>query len=481
MRHRSSLAGLLLSLLFAVPALGADGLLTTAQVERLETGRKVGAEVLAELQRVPQTRVMIAFAVDTPGGASLDPLSDVGRRAIAEAGDRVLQRVALEDFQVAHRFRSINAVAGNLSTYGLLALADAPEVLRIDLDAGGEGHQMDEAMPLINIDDVQNQGLTGKGVTVAVLDSGLDLDHADLLDDVVGERCFCSGGGTGCCPDGTSDQQGPGSAEDDHGHGTNVAGVLTSAGTLAPLGGAPDVDIVAIKVLDENNSFCCSSDILAGLDWILNERPDVDLVNLSLGTSALYAGDCDAANAITQAYASVIDSLRARGTTTFASSGNSSATNAMTAPACVASALSVAAVYDADLGSTTFGDCTDATTAADQITCFSNTATTTDLLAPGAAMTSTGIDGGSSTYYGTSQAAPTAAACAALLLEAVPNATPDLIESALEASSTQITDPDTGLTFPRIDCAEAQDAIRVIFKDDFETGELSRWTTVTSQ
>jgi subtilisin family serine protease len=69
------------------------------------------------------------------------------------------------------------------------------------------------------------------------------------------------------------------------------------------------------------------------------------------------------------------------------------------------------------------------------------------------------MGGGTSTFFGTSQATPLAAACAAALLEADPSATPDDIEAALETSPTQLTDPKNGLAFPRLDCEAALAAL----------------------
>ncbi|MBK8027395.1 MAG: S8 family serine peptidase [Chloroflexi bacterium] len=93
-------------------------------------------------------------------------------------------------------------------------------------------------------------GLTGAGVRVAVLDSGIDTDHPDLADDLIAQVCF-TGGGTpalGSCP--PADTNTGISAEDENGHGTNVAGIITSDGTVAPIGFAPDAQIVAVRVLD---------------------------------------------------------------------------------------------------------------------------------------------------------------------------------------------------------------------------------------
>jgi len=65
------------------------------------------------------------------------------------------------------------------------------------------------------------------------------------------------------------------------------------------------------------------------------------------------------------------------------------------------------------------------------------------------------VGGGISTFFGTSQASPLAAACAALLVEADPTATPAELEAALEACPTLVTDATNGLSFPRVDCQVA--------------------------
>ena len=127
----------------------------------------------------------------------------------------------------------------------------------------------------------------------------------------------------------------------------------------------------------------------------------------------------------------------------------------MIVPACVAKALSVGAVWDANVGSQTVLGCTDPTTQADQVTCFSNSSTTTDIFAPGALMTSSRAGGGSVTRSGTSYATPMVSACAAVLLEISPWLTPAELEAAMESSPTFVTDETNGLSFPRLDCSAA--------------------------
>jgi PKD repeat protein len=413
----------------------------------------VGPMVFDALETQDRVRVIAVFELPTSRSTLQGLDTPVARAEIKAVGQAILSDLGSDEFELRHRFESINALAGEVTRNGLQKLLANPSVVRVDLDEGGTG-LLAEAAPLANIDDVQALGLTGAEITVGVLDSGYDTDHPDLSDDLDGEQCFCSGNG-GCCPDGTSNQSGSGSAEDDHGHGTNVSGIITSAGTVAPLGGAPDAEIVAVKVLDSNNSFCCSSDIVAGLNWIINNRPDVDIVNMSLGTYALFTGNCDNAFFFNDTATTEIYTLRTNGVAVFVSSGNNGSGTQMTAPACVANAISVGAIWDSNVGSQTVFGCTDSTTMADHVTCFSNSNATTDLFAPGAPTTSTGMGGGMSSFFGTSQASPLTAACAALLLDNDPTLTPNDIEMALEDSPTLVTDVTNGLSFPRLDCLYA--------------------------
>jgi subtilisin family serine protease len=237
-----------------------------------------------------------------------------------------------------------------------------------------------------------------------------------------------------------------------------VAGIIAGGGVSAPRGMAPEATIVAVKVLDRSGSGASSS-IVSALDYVLRSRPEVKVVNLSLGLSNLFPGTCDNAAAFTTGFASAINALRARGTITFASSGNSGNASQIAVPGCIAAAVAVGAVYDGEAGSITLG-CTDSTTSADRVACFSNASPAMDLLAPGAPSTSSGVNGGSITFVGTSQACPAAAGAGVLLMSANPGAGPDQVEQALKDTGVSITDPRNGMSFRRINVRAAIDKVR---------------------
>lgn len=412
---------------------------------------KVGAEALRAAHERGGARVIVMLAEPDVAASSLS-----SRRArIASLQQHVLDALAGSGFELRSRWRTIPGFSATVGQRALAILASDPDVRRVDLDVGGSAN-LTESRPLIRADVVERMGYTGAGVTVAILDTGVPESHPDLASKIVSEACFCTNADqSGCCPDGESTQFGSGAAADGAGHGSNVAGIVAGEGTVAPRGMAPGVAIVAVKVIDDQNRFANSSQVIDGLDYIISEHPEVNVVNMSLGTDARFSGYCDAAASWTMAFASAIDTLRARGTIVFVSAGNDADPHEVEVPACVRNAVAVGAVWDSNVGSHRFSSiCTDATTQADQITCFSNSSDAVDLLAPGAAITAVGRNG-VSTYYGTSQAAPHCAGLAALMLEAKPTLTPDQIESVMKSTGVPITDPRNGRTLPRIDAYAA--------------------------
>lgn len=129
---------------------------------------------------------------------------------------------------------------------------------------GGAGRLLGAGAPL-----PLGRGVTGAGVRVAVLDTGIDTDHPDLISDIAAQHCFCSGLLFGCCPNlGNEDV----SAEDDQGHGTSVAGIITSAGVQAPLGVAPDAKIVAVKAGPDSEKRTEPCRSLVEIPWV-NPEP----------------------------------------------------------------------------------------------------------------------------------------------------------------------------------------------------------------
>ena len=191
-------------------------------------------------------------------------------------------------------------------------------------------------------------------------------------------------------------------------------------------------------MLDYNNSFYGTSDIVAALDWVRNNRPDVDVVNMSLGTSAAFTGYCDSTYSWTINLATAVNNLWAIGIICVVSSGNDSLNSQTTAPACIQNVITVGASFDNS----------------DGVASFSNCGIPVDVYAPGVSITASMVEGGSATWSGTSMACPHVSAGAALLLERFPGITPAQIESRLKMSTVSITDRG-GYVRPRLELATA--------------------------
>ena len=197
----------------------------------------------------------------------------------------------------------------------------------------------------------------------------------------------------------------------------------------------------------------------------------VQIVNLSLGTFALYPDNCDKEEPL---LAAAIAQLRAKGVAFFASSGNQGHSTRIAAPACNSGVIAVGATYDSNVGrqppsgtyQSFFGGswptCSDSATTLRTITCFTNSNQQLDLLAPGAPLLSAYLNGKTALYWGTSQASPTAAGVAALLLEKRPGLRPAEVEKILKTSGSTVTNPSNGLSFPLINALAAIQAITPI-------------------
>lgn len=412
----------------------------------------ISGDVTASVAASGEARVIITLQ----DPVSIQTSGEVREAAVAQVQDVVLADILPDGFELTRQYSHIPALAGIVDAETLAALQNNPLVVSVDID-GIVYATTDISVPALNADDVHAMGITGDGVTVAVLDTGIDTDHPDLSDDIIAQQCFNQDD----CPPGNTDQSS--SAEDEEGHGTNVSGIITSNGVVAPLGFAPDAKIVAVRVLNTfgSGSF---SDILAGLNWIIANQAtlSVDVVNMSLGGS-VFTANCDSA---LPSLANAFSQLNGLGIVNFVSSGNNGASTGISIPACMSNVIAVGAVYDSDLGREpdapfVYGGsgCFDAATSFGTIACFSNSGSQLDILATGARITSAGLGGGTSTMFGTSQASPSAAGIAALMREANPGLTPAQIESTLESTGTLTTDARNGLQFPRIDALNAVLAI----------------------
>jgi len=235
-------------------------------------------------------------------------------------------------------------------------------------------------------------------------------------------------------------------------HGTHVAGIAAGKGTSFS-GVARDASLISVQVFSAfySSDDCGSSpvpcalsftsDQILGLErvYALRTTYNIAAVNMSLG-GGLFAAPCDS-----NSTKAIIDQLRAAAIATVVASGNNGSTNALSAPACISSAISVASTTD---GTPNNGP-------ADLVSSFSNTNQYLSLFAPGEIIYSSIPGGGFQNLKGTSMAAPHVAGAWAVLKSKQPNASVSDVLNALATTGTPILDPGNGITKPRINVDRA--------------------------
>jgi len=350
------------------------------------------------------------------------------------------------------------------------------------------GLALTEVDRLIRANEARNVfGVDGSGLTAAVVDTGINAKHVDFAGRIKAQVNFTSDNG------GDRDD-----AKDGNGHGTNVGGIVVADGDHR--GVAPGAGIVAIKVLGNNGSG--SFDAVAdALDWVLehHEEHSISAVCMSLSAGDNRPSD---AGLNQHAVAERIASLREQRIPVVIAAGNDYFTHGsqqgMAFPAILRHAVSVGAVYDEFEGGFRYSSGARAfSSGPDRITPFSqrlhetvDSICRTDVFAPGAPVTSSGINGahGESVQQGTSQAAPVTTGVIILMQELFVRLTGELPEvdelvELLRDSAVTIHDGDdeadnvqhTDLDFPRVDCFGALDAIgRRLQRRMLDTGEPLR-------
>lgn len=245
--------------------------------------------------------------------------------------------------------------------------------------------------PNITIDGTDDKRID---VDVAVIDTGIDLDHPDL--NVVAST-NCSGGSPfkKSCGSG---------GNDDNGHGTHVAGSIAAIDNGAGVVGvAPGARLWAVKVLRKDGSGYISW-IVAGIDWVTARADRIEVANMSLGC------ECSSASLDT-AIAKSVDA----GVAYAVAAGNSDKDASTFSPANHPDVLTVSALADFDGEPGGLASPTCRTDQDDTLADFSNWGATIEVAAPGVCILSTWLNGGYNTISGTSMASPHAAGAAALL------------------------------------------------------------------
>ncbi|MEU4215233.1 S8 family serine peptidase [Actinoplanes sp. NPDC026623] len=245
-----------------------------------------------------------------------------GARAATGATARVSRDLSGVSALAVRAQRTARADLWNSLTRGTATTrALRPGIERIYLD-GKRKIDLDVSVPQIGAPAAWQSGLDGTGVTVAILDTGIDATHPDFAGKIVASENF------------TTDP----STDDLVGHGTHVASII--AGSGAKSGGkykgvAPGAKLAIGKVCETD--FCDESAILAGMQWAAKTAP---VVNLSLG-----GGDLPGIDPLEQA---VDDLTAAYGSLFVIAAGNEGGTATVGSPGSADSALTVGAVDDED-------------------------------------------------------------------------------------------------------------------------------------
>jgi subtilisin family serine protease len=296
----------------------------------------------------------------------------------------------------------------------------------------------------VNADEVWSQGTTGRGVTVAILDSGVAADP-DLVQPT--NRILASVN--------FADTR---AASDPGGHGTHVAGIVAGNGTRSAgefVGIAPGANIVDVRVLDSKGSGRISS-VVRGIEWVVAHQATyhIRVINLSLGAPVTVSYRTDPLSA-------AVEIAWQRGLVVVAASGNTGPQrDTVVSPGTDPYVITVGATDDA--GTVSRGD--------DTLAPFSAWGTADgnakpDLVAPGRRIVSLRVLGSAldslfpdrvvtahngATYFrltGTSMATPIVSGAVALLLERRPDLTPDQVK-ALLVQTTQSYGQDSGVPLP---------------------------------
>jgi len=283
---------------------------------------------------------------------------------------------------------------------------------------------LDVSVPLINADYVWNlkddfgKNITGQGVTIAFLDTGVDYNHPDLRDNYISEGSY----------DFVNNDDDP---MDDNGHGTHVTGIAVGKGIESNyqyVGVAPDAKFYSFKILkkDGEGNFSTYYDaMMRALDP--NNDGDysdkVDIVSLSFGTKE--PGNPD------DSLCQVLDNVVKAGVTVVVAAGNlGPGPSTITSPGCARLGICV--------GSTNKNDIIASSSSRGPVEWNGDYMEKPDVVAPGVSIKSTKNKGGYEVYSGTSMSTPHIAGAVALILQANSKFDPTNVKQLLKTSALDL-------------------------------------------
>ncbi|MFS0694828.1 S8 family serine peptidase [Streptomyces nitrosporeus] len=283
-------------------------------------------------------------------------------------------------------------------------------IAKLWLDGRSEA-LLKESVPQVNAPQAWAEGFDGEGTKVAVLDTGIDIDHPDVKDRIVAARSFVPGE----------------EVDDKNGHGTHVASTIAGSGAASGgdnKGVAPAADLMVGKVLSDGGSGA-DSGIIEAMEWAKAEGADI--VSMSLGSPVADDG--------TDPMAQAVNALSADGGPLFViAAGNAYGAGTIGSPGSADKALTVAAVDKND-------NRADFSSMGPLVRSYG---LKPDLSAPGvginaaASQSVPGIEGMYQSMNGTSMATPHVAGAAAILKQRHPDWPGQRIKDALMSSSGEL-------------------------------------------
>jgi subtilisin len=419
------------------------------------------APTSAEASAHGKVRVIAGLNVSFKPEGRLSPTGrDAQRRAIDRATGAVQRVLRGVPHRVVHTYETVPYIALELSDAALDRLRSAGVVTTVQKDTA-DRPTLQQSSAIVEATETAALGRTGAGFDVAVLDTGVQKAHPFLqqsagVPKVVSEACYSANSN---CPGGMSASTASGSgapctyAPSACRHGTHVAGIAAGKGTTFS-GIARGAGLISVQVFSRfdgavncgpspNEDPCAlsfTSDQLAGLERVYALRNSLPIasVNISIGGGTFF-GACDS-----DVRKAAIDNLRSAGIATVIASGNNGFTNAVNAPGCISTAMTIGATNKSDV-----------------VTTFSNSSSLVDFFAPGESINSsvpTGTGPGGTNFdvfSGTSMATPHVAGAWAVARQANPAASVSTIEDAFKQSGKPVTDT---LATPQI----TRDRIRVL-------------------
>ena len=322
-------------------------------------------------------------------GRSGDALRAVAERIAARRSAKVgfVYGAALRGFSAAMSEDDARALARDPE----VAFVEQDQVVHADAvtqsDATWGLDRIDERARVTGMDFTYTN--TGAGVTAYIVDTGINLTHAEFSGRLAAGYDAVTAGGSG---------------SDCNGHGTHVAG--TVGGSV--YGVAKGVTLVPVRVLNCSGSGT-NAGVIAGVDWVAERTARPAVANMSLGGGASSALDNAVANAISSGVSFAV------------AAGNSNRDACAYSPARTPSAITVGA-----------------TTSTDARASYSNYGSCLDIFAPGSSITSAwiGSNSATNTISGTSMASPHVAGVVALYLQGTTGVTPATVRDALVANSS---------------------------------------------